>query len=818
MEHIPKQYGAGVSENLFSNHAQNNGDVDYSLLLRDKSSLAATSSPYLDHYPSSAGPVTRPHSASGSVGSDGPSSSTEPQNNLGVSFNGQIRSQSAAPATHGSRSKFGPPPGLNLATGQHDFTNIGQQRPASTGGMLMAGSALRPSAKTLMDLIQEDFPNEGASQGHDDTYQQEDATSFRDHSPKQDQDIVYSKTPIMSNQFHRGPDDVYGNHYQQGQLFNEDSYQQILAQEQRPSPPDHQSHGLYNNMRGGGEHQLRMQQVSPQGPVYQQTQQHILMQQQQQQRQSPPQAQILPMDGQQQRVYYSQGDQQRNMHSPQQQQQQQQVQQIITTASGQTVYVSAPVQSQANYGYAAVQYHQGPTGGHQQTQIIQGIVGGNEQYVSVLPVSGNTPQLSYWQQDAQSLTGPTVAMMQGQQIAVQRSGVALDHGLVQSGQQQQFRGGLEAKQGRGGRGGRSSRRPDAKGHAPCTPLLAEFRATKNRDWSIHQIVGYVVEFCQDQNGSRFIQQRLEIRDKEEQQIVVNEVLPAIRRLRNDVFGNYVVQKLLDFGTDEVKAAIRDTLKGEMVQLSFQMYGCRVVQKALEGLADPDLPELLSEFHHNVLSCIHDQNGNHVIQKCIEVVCGRMKRRRSKGEPFQDDLIDFIIRDVLVNATALSCHPYGCRVLQRILEHCDDERKFKILDEVMKCHRRLLDDQYGNYVIQHVLQFGRDVDRDSILGIIVDSGLLGLSRQKFASNVVEKLLKYGNARQRRAIVREMLKVTTIQSFVHMRRIQTISNSIALFTERRRSKCKFPCYPWGPGLKCCSADGARCICQLRCPNYA
>jgi len=65
--------------------------------------------------------------------------------------------------------------------------------------------------------------------------------------------------------------------------------------------------------------------------------------------------------------------------------------------------------------------------------------------------------------------------------------------------------------------------------------------------------------------------------------------------------------------------------------------------------------------------------------------------------------------------------------------------------------------YANYVIQHILQYGRDSDRDSLLKIIVENDLLKLSRQKFASNVIEKLLKYGNAYQRNAIVREMLKV-------------------------------------------------------------
>lgn len=265
---------------------------------------------------------------------------------------------------------------------------------------------------------------------------------------------------------------------------------------------------------------------------------------------------------------------------------------------------------------------------------------------------------------------------------------------------------------------------------------------------------------------------------------MTEVLPAVRRLRNDVFGNYVVQKLFDFGTPKMKDDLRETLQGEMLQLSLQMYGyvyssgwigqgplfwsltfffprCRVVQKALEALDDADIPKLLMEFHHNVLSCIHDQNGNHVIQKSIEVMCEKSKKARSRGEnveaDFFDEQIDFIIDDVLRNVPSLSCHPYGCRVLQRILEHCPEPKKSHTLDEIKKCHRTLLDDQYGNYVIQHVLQFGRSCDRDSLLDIVIENGLLILSRQKFASNVVEKLLKYGSPKQRSRIVKEMLKV-------------------------------------------------------------
>lgn len=150
-----------------------------------------------------------------------------------------------------------------------------------------------------------------------------------------------------------------------------------------------------------------------------------------------------------------------------------------------------------------------------------------------------------------------------------------------------------------------------------------------------------------------------------------------------------------------------------------------------------------------------------MQKCIEVMSNKAKKGGSNGSVYSKQ-IDFIIDDVMTNVEALSCHPYGCRVLQRMLEHCVDHQRTRVLDKVSSSHRMLLDDQYGNYVIQHVLQFGRNSDRDSILGIVVENGLLTMSRQKFASNVVEKLLKYGSASQRNAIVREMLKVRTKRS--------------------------------------------------------
>jgi pumilio RNA-binding family len=274
-------------------------------------------------------------------------------------------------------------------------------------------------------------------------------------------------------------------------------------------------------------------------------------------------------------------------------------------------------------------------------------------------------------------------------------------------------------------------------------------------------VGHVVEFSQDQNGSRFIQQRLEIADETEKALLLDELLSSIKRIRNDVFGNYVVQKLFQHGSSEAKAKLfRQALLGEVIPLSKMIYGCRVVQKALECLDNEELSVFVYEFKGRVVECILDQNGNHVIQKCIEVYCVRAKNAENQADTetarFLRQICQFIMDESLDSLRTLSCHPYGCRVIQRIIEHSVDPYFSRVLDTIVMNHKELIDDQFGNYVIQHSLQFGRTVDKESIMNTVLESGLARLSRQKYASNVVEKLLKFGTPSIRGTMIKDMLK--------------------------------------------------------------
>lgn len=85
----------------------------------------------------------------------------------------------------------------------------------------------------------------------------------------------------------------------------------------------------------------------------------------------------------------------------------------------------------------------------------------------------------------------------------------------------------------------------------------------------------MVEFSGDQHGSRFIQQRLEMGSDEDRRTVMHELGHNLLPLMMDVFGNYVIQKLFEVCDQDQKAHLASKMEGNLVQLSLEMYGCRV---------------------------------------------------------------------------------------------------------------------------------------------------------------------------------------------------------------------------------------------------
>uniref|UniRef100_M4B443 PUM-HD domain-containing protein n=1 Tax=Hyaloperonospora arabidopsidis (strain Emoy2) TaxID=559515 RepID=M4B443_HYAAE len=285
-------------------------------------------------------------------------------------------------------------------------------------------------------------------------------------------------------------------------------------------------------------------------------------------------------------------------------------------------------------------------------------------------------------------------------------------------------------------------------------LLEEFNLSpKSEKWGLSAIKGHLFSFAKDQTGSRFIQQKLEKADDRLKADAFDEIFPNSLLLMTDVFGNYVIQKFLEYGSLEQQQLLVELMTSNMISLALQVYGCRVIQRALEVTQVEEQLALIQQLKGHVMKCVVDQNGNHVLQKCIEAAswkrateCNGMGRQRFvTGEDIQ-----FIIHSFIGHAAALSIHSYGCRVIQRVLEHCAPEKIRPLLGEIIYKCRDLVKDQFGNYVVQHVISHG-ELDQRNIVMQAVLPEIARWSQHKYASNVVESCLEHATKEEISQIV-------------------------------------------------------------------
>lgn len=376
-----------------------------------------------------------------------------------------------------------------------------------------------------------------------------------------------------------------------------------------------------------------------------------------------------------------------------------------------------------------------------QMQMSLGMQMGNPMFPQMNPWMMMDPNLMMQQMAMQQM-----AMPPGQMLF---SGMQKPPGMMFG----QNSGGGKGKSGKGPSGGDKSKgennkdkKKKAKAKAvrpPSPPVVESEDANVKRCPSLVEIrkcqgkcalpidvfISDIREIATDQYGSRFLQSKFDPKDpaacpEADRLKITQAILPHVRALASDQFGNFVVQKMFQHSGlgSEIKKQMADQLRGSVLSLSLDEYGCRVVQDALQHLPREHQQLLAQELRNDVGKCIENMHANHVIQKCIEQL--------------PPDSVTFIIDEMNAKVDGWANHSYGCRVIQRLLEHCAPEQLEKMMDAIINSIHKMAKHPYGNYVVQHMLDHGRPKDKGQIMQI-VGTKITDFSTHRCSSNVVEK---------------------------------------------------------------------------------
>lgn len=180
-------------------------------------------------------------------------------------------------------------------------------------------------------------------------------------------------------------------------------------------------------------------------------------------------------------------------------------------------------------------------------------------------------------------------------------------------------------------------------------------------------------------------------------------------------------------------------------LSQDRAGCRQVQCALEESKRETCQAIASELRGHVWEAVEHCHANFVLQRCIE-------RLSSHGSQW---IIDELQR--LGSATYLATHRFGCRIFERLLEHCTAEQVHPLVDELL-CDNvgAICADQFGNYVFQHLLEHLVDEGQRRRLMEALVMNVGWMCTDYYAAGVVSHALVHCSVEEKRVLGSALLE--------------------------------------------------------------
>ncbi|KAI4368568.1 hypothetical protein MLD38_017112 [Melastoma candidum] len=250
--------------------------------------------------------------------------------------------------------------------------------------------------------------------------------------------------------------------------------------------------------------------------------------------------------------------------------------------------------------------------------------------------------------------------------------------------------------------------------------------------------------AKDQEGCRYLQRKILEGKKNDIEKILLEVTDRMVELTMDPFGNYLVQKLFEACDNDQKTRILRVItrtKGDLLHISCDMHGTRVVQKIVESLRIPEhFSIVVSSLRPNILTLMKNVNGNHVAQHCLRYLPSKH--------------MELLLESVASNCVELATDRHGCCVLQKCIAHSSGEQRFLITYAIALNSRVLSQDEFGNYAVQYILDKDDPRATEDVLDHL-EGHLVDLSMQKYSSNVVESCLKLAREERRACVIQELI---------------------------------------------------------------
>ena len=263
-------------------------------------------------------------------------------------------------------------------------------------------------------------------------------------------------------------------------------------------------------------------------------------------------------------------------------------------------------------------------------------------------------------------------------------------------------------------------------------LLIEVKKSLNKlekiDLTIfNKLKGKFEQIIRTHKGSRIFQSYLKTTHNDILHQIFLEIKNKLPELLKDNYANYFCKKFFNSLNQKDRIEFLTSIQNDLSSLAIDFIATYPIQGIIEQLGSKAEKKIIYlGIKDSINVYCYNIYGTHILEKIISY--------------FEEEFIKEIIDYAYNNFIDLSFHINGICIVKKLLLMTHKKDLHKKLKKIIYDNAfNLIVHQYGNYVIQTIVENWDDNELEEILNLYKNKYLY-LSKQKYSSNAVERILE------------------------------------------------------------------------------
>ena len=227
-----------------------------------------------------------------------------------------------------------------------------------------------------------------------------------------------------------------------------------------------------------------------------------------------------------------------------------------------------------------------------------------------------------------------------------------------------------------------------------------------------------------------------------------EFLTAIQNdlssLAIDYIATYPIQGIIEqLGSKAEKKIIYIGIKDSINVYCYNVYGTHILEKILSYFEDEFVKEIIDYVYKNFIDLSFHINGICIVKKLL-----LMTHKKS--------LHNHIKKIIYDNAMNLIVHQYGNYVIQTIVENWDDNELEDILNLYKNKYIYLSKQKFSSNAVERILEKNKKNLENYINEICNENNIIEIIKNKYGNYVIQKAVRLSTGESREKIVGEISK--------------------------------------------------------------